>query len=129
MWDSAPRAKLSCGLISSSESLLGEDGGLRLGLQEEKGKWTSSTLQPHAVLSLQGHLGQGLCKAGFPQSQLCPMKLSLTNEEDLWEAEAQGSKVLSYQLSRSSSAAEAGEPCASRLIASATVARTIPSAP
>lgn len=39
MWDSAPEAKLSCGLISSSESLLGEDGWLRVGLQEEKAIW------------------------------------------------------------------------------------------
>lgn len=39
MWDSAPRAKPSCGLISSSESLLGEDGWLKVGLQEEKAIW------------------------------------------------------------------------------------------
>lgn len=71
MWDSAPRAKLSCGLISSSESLLGEDGWLRVGLQKEKGMWTSSTLQPHAFL-----LQQEPCKVGFPYSQFCPIRLS-----------------------------------------------------
>lgn len=62
-----------------------------------------------------------------PQSQFCPIRPSLTNQEkDLWEAEAQGSRVLCHQLSRSSSAAEAEKPSAHRLLASVTMARSIP---